>query len=165
VDSRVDSKRALRILWVLAILTVVIGSILPSDSAPIRALNQLDISDKFEHVVAYLVLAALPAVHERGKFIVAAALGAAALGIALEYVQLFSGWRDFEVADMVADAAGVCLGAVIGWSARSLVASRLNALQTRTDRLRRRAAPSASSPHPREISEAGSGRSAGGSVS
>jgi VanZ family protein len=95
-------------------LTVIVGSVLPSDSGAMKALDKLEISDKIEHVGAYFVLAFLPAIHERRRFVIAAAIGAVALGIALEYVQLYSGWRDFEVADMVADAAGVCLGAAIG---------------------------------------------------
>ena len=41
------------------------------------------------------------------------ALGFAALGVALEFVQGWLGYRDFEIADMVADAVGVTLG----WSA------------------------------------------------
>ncbi len=38
--------------------------------------------------------------------------GAIALGIGLEYLQLWSGWRDFEIGDMVADAVGVVCGLV-----------------------------------------------------
>lgn len=118
------AKRILRILWLLAIFTVMVASVLPSDSSPMRALNQLHISDKIEHMGAYLALAFLPAIHERRRFVIAAALGAVALGVALEYVQLYSGWREFEVADMIADAIGVCLGMAAGIGARSITAIR-----------------------------------------
>ncbi|MDD5329372.1 MAG: VanZ family protein [Sulfuricella sp.] len=38
------------------------------------------------------------------------ALGLVALGVALEYAQDATGYRTFDVADMLADAAGVALG-------------------------------------------------------
>jgi len=60
--------------------------------------------------MAYAVLAWLPAAHERRKMAVAAAVGAVAMGIGLEYLQRYSGWRDFEVGDMIADAAGAGCG-------------------------------------------------------
>jgi VanZ family protein len=119
-----QAHRVLRILWVIAILIVIIGSVLPSFSAPMRALDKLGINDKVEHVTAYLVLALLPSIHERAGMVVGAAIGAVLLGIALEYVQLYSGWRDFEVADMVADAVGVCLGVAFGVAVRSLSLTR-----------------------------------------
>jgi len=109
-----QTRHVLRILWSIAILVVVIGSLLPSSSLPMRALDRLHIPDKFEHFAAYAVLAFLPAIHERKQFIIAAALGAAALGVALEYSQLYSGWRDFEYGDMIADAIGVCFGVAAG---------------------------------------------------
>ena len=45
------------------------------------------------------------------------------LGIALEYGQLYSGWRDFEVADMAADAVGVACGLIVGVAVRSMALS------------------------------------------
>jgi VanZ family protein len=107
-------KRVLRGLWLLAILVVVAGSLLPSDSEPIKALDYLPFSDKADHFVAYAALAFLPAIHEKRRFFIAAAIGAVALGVALEYAQLYSGWRDFEVADMVADAIGAGFGLLVG---------------------------------------------------
>jgi VanZ family protein len=104
----------MRGLWLAAIVVVAIGSLIPSTSLPMRALDQLNISDKLEHVVAYMVLGILPAVHERRKFVTAASIGAVIFGIALEFGQLLSGWRDFEVGDMVADAFGVCIGLTAG---------------------------------------------------
>ncbi len=43
-----------------------------------------------------------------GRVVAAALL--VALGIALEYVQGWTGWREFSYADMTADAVGVGLG-------------------------------------------------------
>ena len=96
------------------------GSLLPDNSAPIRLLARLHINDKFEHGLAYLVLAFLPAIHERRNFMATAAVGAVALGVLLEYGQLFTG-RDFEIGDMVADAGGVALGLVCALLLRSLI--------------------------------------------
>jgi VanZ family protein len=89
---------------------VSVGSLLPGSSLPMRALSQLDLNDKFEHAVAYAVLAWIPAVHERRKVVVVAAISAVAMGVGLEYLQLYSGWRDFEVGDIIADAGGVSCG-------------------------------------------------------
>ena len=108
------ARRLLHILWALAAVVVIVGSLLPSDSPTIKALDALPISDKIDHLAAYAALAFLPAIHEKWRFTFAAALGALALGVALEYVQRYSGVRDFEVGDMVADAAGVCVGLAAG---------------------------------------------------
>jgi len=103
---------------------VIVASLLPSESAPIRALELLDLSDKVEHTVAYAALALLPAIHERRKFVIGAAAAAVVLGIVLEYGQLYTGWRDFEVADMVADTIGVCVGLAFGLLLRNAKLTR-----------------------------------------
>ena len=107
-------KLLLRILWGLAILTIIVGSLLPGDSTPIQMLDHLKISDKIQHFGAYVVLAFLPAIHERRKFVVMAALFAVVLGIGLEFGQLDSAGRDFEIGDMLTDALGVCFGLMVG---------------------------------------------------
>jgi VanZ family protein len=112
------AKYTLRTIWFIAILLVIVGSLLPGDSLPIRALNRLNINDKIEHFGAYAVLAFLPTIHERWRFVIAAALGAVVLGVLLEFAQLYSGWRDFEIGDMVADAVGVCFGLAVGLEIR-----------------------------------------------
>jgi VanZ family protein len=85
-----------------------------------RALDSLHINDKFEHLAAYAVLAFLPAIHERRPFVAYTAVGLAALGVALEFGQLATGWRDFEVGDMIADALGVCAGVAVGIAVRRI---------------------------------------------
>ena len=112
-------KIYLRVLWLIALLITAAGSVLPSDSPPIQALGRLPLNDKFEHTIAYAVLAWLPGIHERRRVVVAAAIGAVALGVGLEYVQLYSGWRDFEIGDMVADAAGAGCGLLAAVPVRS----------------------------------------------
>ena len=109
-----QAKTILRTTWSIAIPIVIIGSLLPGDSLPIKALDRLHINDKIEHFAAYAFLAFLPTIHERWRFVVAAAIGAVMLGVVLEFGQLYLGWRDFELGDMVADAVGVCFGLVVG---------------------------------------------------
>ena|SRR5579872_4613521 len=109
-----ETKKFLRILWILAILTVIVGSLLPSNSSPMILLNRLPVSDKIEHFFAYFVLTFLPTIHERRRLAVVAAIGALTLGVGLEYAQLYSGWRDFETGDMLADAIGVFCGVATG---------------------------------------------------
>ena len=112
------AKFTLRAVWSIAILFVVVGSLIPGDSFPIKTLERVPVSDKVDHFVAYAILAFLPAIHERWGFVIAAAIGAVVLGVALEFGQLYSGWRDFEIGDMVADAVGVCFGLAVGLEIR-----------------------------------------------
>jgi VanZ family protein len=112
-------KRWLRILWFAAVVAVVVGSLLPGSSLPIRALGELNISDKILHFAAYAVLAFLPALHERWSALAAALLGAVTLGVLLEFAQRLSPGRNFELADMVADACGVLCGLILALPLRS----------------------------------------------
>ena len=113
------ARHLIRALWLLAIVVVGVASLLPGDSLPMQALDRLEISDKIEHFAAYAVLAFLPALHERRRFVVLSVLAAAFLGVALEYGQLYTGWRDFEIGDMAADVAGVLFGLAVGMPLRS----------------------------------------------
>jgi VanZ family protein len=54
------------------------------------------------------------------------------LGIALEYVQLAIGYRNFSYADMVDDAIGVTAGLVLLVTPLSRVIQRLDALTARS---------------------------------
>jgi VanZ family protein len=100
---------------------VVIGSFLPAHSEPIEALSKLGISDKVEHFTAYAVLALLPMLHERRAFVAWAAVALVLLGVGLEFGQLESPGRSFEVGDMVADFMGVCAGLLAGLAFRARV--------------------------------------------
>ena len=121
------ARELLRGLWFLASLAVVVGSLLPADSMPIRTLDRLPITDKVEHTVMYAVLAFLPAIYERRGIVIAGATAAIALGVLLEFAQLLSGGRQFEIGDMVADAIGVCLGLAAGIAVRTRVPIRIRA--------------------------------------
>jgi VanZ family protein len=108
------TQRWLHILWLLATLTDIVASLLPADSIPVRALDELALSDKLEHMVMYAAIAVLPAIYAPRRFVWTASVGAVLLGVALEYAQLFSGWRDFEYGDMIASALGVGVGVAAG---------------------------------------------------
>ncbi len=96
--------------------------------APKPPTIDMELGDKIGHLLAYGTLMFWWAQHfgtTRKRFELAAAL--IALGIAIEFVQGWTGWRAFEVVDMVADAAGVLLGGVIA----SLTPNLLRALAYR----------------------------------
>jgi VanZ family protein len=115
----------LRLIWAALLVLVVIGSLLPAASAPMRMIAALHVNDKVQHIVAYLSLAFLPALHERRRRLAYTAVGLVALGVLLEFGQLWSPGRSFEIGDMLADAAGVIAGASLGLWARPPAASRL----------------------------------------
>jgi VanZ family protein len=99
---------------------VIIGSLLPSNSLPIRALAHLAINDKIQHFAAYAVLAFIPALHERPKLVWAIVLCVIGLGVLLEFGQTLV-TRDFEIGDMVADTIGALIGIATGWPLRGLL--------------------------------------------
>ena len=72
--------------------------------------------DKIGHILAYATLtywwAQLLVTTRRRCWLAAALL---ALGVAIEYVQGWTGWRSFDYYDMLADAVGIALGWAIAW--------------------------------------------------
>ena len=92
--------------WMLVFLVVYL-SLVP---API----ELDIQqgDKASHVLAYLVLMSWFAnLYKSPSRRIGCALGFIVLQVGLEFVQGWTGYRTFEIADM---AAGI-IGVTIGW--------------------------------------------------
>ncbi len=59
------------------------------------------------------------------------ALGFIALGIALEFIQRATGYRSFELWDMVADGAGVLIGWLLAAAAGNGLPARLEAAISR----------------------------------
>jgi len=91
--------------WLLILLVIYLSL------APISIEMPVEDGDKIGHVAAYAALmlwfANLYETLTRRSIL---AIGFVALGIALEFVQGETGYRTFEVADMVADALGVAVG-------------------------------------------------------
>jgi len=75
-------------------------------------------SDKVGHFLAYGTLMFwFSQLYVARKTRLAYAAGFAAMGVALEFIQGWTGYRDFEVYDMVANGTGV----VLGWTAALLL--------------------------------------------
>ena len=90
--------------WLLVLLVIYLSL------APIAIEVPVDEGDKFGHVAAYAALMFWFAnffvtLSRRGML----AIGFVALGIALEFVQGWTGYRTFEVADRAAHALGVAV--------------------------------------------------------
>lgn len=82
--------------------------------------------DKVGHFVAYGVLMlwwSQLLVRSWDRLLIAAAF--AAMGILIEFVQGWTGWRTFEVADMIADAVGVALGWCIACTPAGSILARV----------------------------------------
>lgn len=93
--------------WMM-VLAIVAGSLVPSGVVePVLP----DWNDKLIHIVAYAIVMFWFGMLDRAARRQAWwALGFVALGVAIEFAQGATGYRDFEVGDMTADAAGVALG-------------------------------------------------------
>ena len=69
--------------------------------------------DKLSHALAYFVLMSWFAnLYASESYRAEFAVGFIALGVVLEFLQLWTGYRSFELTDMIAGAIGV----VIGWA-------------------------------------------------
>ena len=91
--------------WMLVLLVIYL-SLTP---APIEL--EIRQGDKLSHALAYLVLMSWFAnLYETRVQHAGFALGFIVLGIGLEFLQGWTGYRSFEVADMVAGAVGVAMG-------------------------------------------------------
>lgn len=99
-----------RALWIsagCALVAMVIYLSLNPGSTPSAASQ----GDKVMHVLAYATLMSWFAnLWTKPATRIKTAIGLVMLGIALEFVQRWTGYRTFEAADMLADAIGVAAG-------------------------------------------------------
>jgi VanZ family protein len=116
------SSRLLYLLWLLSILLVVTGLLMPAASPVMRAIGLLPVGAKALHFCAYtwLALLALLAIKHRPLAIMAA-LSTILLGVVLEFGQKLVPGRGFEIRDMFINGAGVLTGFVIGILGRRIV--------------------------------------------
>lgn len=92
--------------WALIALVVYL-SLTPQPPTPLT----FDNADKVEHAFAYAAMSfwlCQVYVQARSRLIVVVAL--IGLGVAIEYVQGWTGYRTFDVLDMLADGVGVATG-------------------------------------------------------
>jgi VanZ family protein len=94
----------------LAVGWLLVASVIYLSVTPSPPEIPLEEGDKYGHLVAYGTLMFWFGQSYKGgkRWITVAAL--VALGIALEFVQRWTGYRSLDVWDMAADAAGVLLG-------------------------------------------------------
>lgn len=98
--------RAWQAIGALQIIAVVWLSLAP-------AVPQLpgESGDKLGHVLAYSTMMLwFSEINGTRRARIAWALAFVAMGIAIEYLQRLTGYRSFEVADMLANAMGVAIG-------------------------------------------------------
>ncbi|HEX8984992.1 MAG TPA: VanZ family protein [Bryobacteraceae bacterium] len=112
------------LLWVTAAALVSTSELLPGDSAAMRWLGMLQISDKLIHFAAYTLLAFIPCFGFRWRTGIALAGLSIVLGVALEFAQRLVPGRSFEVADMLANALGVATGGALGMLVRRAATAR-----------------------------------------
>ena len=108
MTSKINSharKLSLVIGWLLVLLVIYLSL------APISIEVPVEEGDKFGHVAAYAALMLWFAnLFESLNRRIGFAIGFVVLGVVLEFMQGWTGYRTFEVADMAADAFGVAAG-------------------------------------------------------
>lgn len=101
-------------LW-LAIAWSLVVAIVYLSLAPIAVALPVDGGDKYAHIAAYAALMLwFMQIYGSSRSRIVIAVGLAAMGIGLEFLQGYTGYRTFEWADMVASVAGVAIGWLIG---------------------------------------------------
>ena len=108
--------RALRWLNVwLATGWCLIAAVIYLSLTPAPPKMDMPAGDKIGHVLAYTVLMFwFSQIYYARRSRVLIALGFVLLGISLEFLQGLGGERQFEVADMIANTAGVMIGWMSG---------------------------------------------------
>lgn len=97
-------------LGLLVLLTMLILSLLPLGGAASRVPN----ADKLAHFLAYTGLMAAYAqllIGRRSRWVLA--LGLFAFGLLIEALQSLVDWRSADALDVLANAAGIALGALL----------------------------------------------------
>ena len=92
--------------WLLVVLVVCL-SLMPHPPEPLSFKN----ADKLEHVFSYAMLALwFCQLYRSVKLRAAVVIALVGSGVALEFVQGWTGYRMFDVLDMLANSVGVMLG-------------------------------------------------------
>jgi VanZ family protein len=106
------------LLWAITVAGVVIGELLPGNSAIMQAVAATRINDKLLHFGSYCLLTLVPATTFRRNNAILCLIGLAVLGGVLELLQLLVPGRSCEIADEAANTAGLVAGAVLVYSWR-----------------------------------------------
>lgn len=122
--NEVRQRRNLVLIgWTVLLCCVIIGELLPAASPVIVAAGYLHVNDKVEHFCAYLALSLLPVIGCRARRRgILTGLSMFLLGVLLEGAQHFSPGRSVELADVMANGAGVSCGTLLGIPVRAYLA-------------------------------------------
>lgn len=96
--------------WALVFAAVAV-SLVPGSSLP-----QTGVSDKFEHTVAYALLALwFAGIYPRSRYVIIA-LGLFALGVGVEWAQgAMHVGRERDFRDVLANTSGIVAGLIAAW--------------------------------------------------
>ena len=113
-------------LWVLMIMAVIVGSLLPARELPPVPFDGFD---KVQHLLGYAVLSAYAAMlFARMRARALAAAGLVALGIGLEVAQgMLTASRQADIADAMVNALGVLAGLAVTATPLARLLQRLDA--------------------------------------
>ncbi len=96
-------------VFTLGAVCVAVLSLLPQTVLP-----SVELSDKLQHLIAYLCLALAGGIaFPQRRSLIALGLGLIALGVGLEVAQGFVPGRLVSAADAIANTAGVALGLIV----------------------------------------------------
>lgn len=99
-------RRSRQALLAVALIVVAWQSLVPGDDVLVRTTY-----DKAGHALVYAVLGALAVFAMARPRFANAWLGIVAFGLVLEIAQWLTGYRSFELVDLLADAVGAAVGA------------------------------------------------------
>jgi VanZ family protein len=117
----------------LLLIAVIVYESLTSNPIEVPAEH----GDKYGHIVAYSILMMWWAlIYRPRRQRIGLAIAFVLLGVALEFLQLLTDHRTFEVADMVADACGVLVGWLVVYATRLPWLAAYDTLATRRERRR-----------------------------
>jgi VanZ family protein len=105
--------------WVFIVLAII------ANLMPARQLPPVRVSDKFEHMIGYTLLALwFAGIYPRSRYVVIA-LGLFVMGLCIEWAQSAMHWgRQGDLRDVVANCVGITLGLMLsfvwlgGWAQR-----------------------------------------------
>lgn len=109
-EVKLRKSRQWLVIGCLLIATVIWLSLTPGPAKVLR----FDHSDKLAHLLAYgLLMGWFGQIYHRPWLRLGHAFSFTLLGVVLEFAQHLGGQRDFDVADMLANATGVVLALIV----------------------------------------------------
>ncbi len=100
-------------VWAITVVGVTVGELLPGNSAIMQAVAATHINDKILHFGAYCLLTLVPVAVFRRSNAILCLFGLVLMGGALELLQQLVPGRSCDIADEIANTAGVAAGAVV----------------------------------------------------